>query len=251
IHHRARGVFAGIPNGFNATRYHSLIIDRDTLPDSLVVTAETVDGVIMGLEHKTMPVYGVQFHPESIASEHGRILLKNFIDLARSNRLHKGRAMTAFKELSAKAATGAPLSTEEAAAAFDIMMSGDASPAQMGGFLTALRVRGETVDEIAGGAMALTRRAHTVAAPEGAIDTCGTGGDAAGTFNISTAAAIVTAACGVAVAKHGNRAVSSKSGSADVLSALGINIDAGHEVAQRSLMELGITFLMAPRHHAA
>jgi anthranilate phosphoribosyltransferase len=159
--------------------------------------------------------------------------------------------MTAFKELIAKAATGAPLSTEEAAAAFDIMMSGDASPAQMGGFLMALRVRGETVDEIAGGAMALRRRAHTVAAPEGAIDTCGTGGDAAGTFNISTAAAIVTAACGVAVAKHGNRAVSSKSGSADVLSALGINIDAGHEVAQRSLMELGITFLMAPRHHAA
>jgi anthranilate synthase component 2 len=88
IHHRAQGVFAGIPNGFNATRYHSLIIDRDTLPDSLVVTAETVDGVIMGLEHKTMPVYGVQFHPESIASEHGRILLKNFIDLARSKRVH-------------------------------------------------------------------------------------------------------------------------------------------------------------------
>lgn len=159
--------------------------------------------------------------------------------------------MSAFKDLIAKAAAGAPLSTEEAAAAFDIMMSGDASPAQMGGFLMALRVRGETVDEIAGGAMALRRRAHTVKAPAGAIDTCGTGGDAAGTFNISTSAAIVTAACGVAVAKHGNRAVSSKSGSADVLTVLGINIDAGHDVAERCLAELGITFLMAPRHHAA
>lgn len=159
--------------------------------------------------------------------------------------------MSAFKELIAKAATGAALSTEEASTAFDIMMSGDASPAQMGGFLMALRVRGETVDEITGGALALRRRAHTVSAPAGAIDTCGTGGDSAGTFNISTAAAIVTAACGVAVAKHGNRAVSSKSGSADVLAALGVNIDAGHAVAARCLNELGITFLMAPRHHAA
>lgn len=88
IHHRARGIFSGIPNGFNATRYHSLIVGRASLPESLMVTAETQDGLIMGLEHKTMPIYGVQFHPESIASEHGRILLKNFIDLARSKRVH-------------------------------------------------------------------------------------------------------------------------------------------------------------------
>lgn len=84
IHHRARGVFAGIPNGFAATRYHSLIVDRQSLPDCLAVTAETDDGLIMGLEHKTMPIFGVQFHPESIASEYGRNILKNFIDRARS-----------------------------------------------------------------------------------------------------------------------------------------------------------------------
>ena len=159
--------------------------------------------------------------------------------------------MSRFKELIAKVAEAAPLTVAEASEAFDIMMSGDATPAQVGGFLMALRVRGETVDEITGGAMALRKRAHTVAAPQGAIDTCGTGGDSAGTYNISTAAALLAAACGVPVAKHGNKAVSSKSGSADVLTALGVNIEAGHEMAGRALNELGITFLLAPRHHSA
>lgn len=88
IHHRARGIFSGIPNGFKATRYHSLVVERDHLPDCLAVTAETEDGLIMGLEHKTLPLHGVQFHPESIASEHGHKLLKNFIDRARSFTVH-------------------------------------------------------------------------------------------------------------------------------------------------------------------
>lgn len=159
--------------------------------------------------------------------------------------------MSRFKELIAKVAEARTLTVAEASEAFDIMMSGDATPAQVGGFLMALRVRGETVDEITGGAMALRKRAHTIAAPQGAIDTCGTGGDSAGTFNVSTAAALIAAACGVPVAKHGNKAVSSKSGSADVLAALGVNIEAGHETAGRSLSDLGITFLLAPRHHGA
>jgi anthranilate phosphoribosyltransferase len=156
-----------------------------------------------------------------------------------------------FKTLLAIVASGRALSEEEAETAFDIIMSGDATPAQMGAFLMALRVRGESVDEIAGAARIMRAKAAGINAPPGAIDTCGTGGDASGTFNISTASALVAAACGVPVAKHGNRALSSKSGSADVLMALGVNIDADFAVIERSLSEVGIGFLMAPRHHSA
>lgn len=156
-----------------------------------------------------------------------------------------------IKALLASVAGGATLSEAEAERAFDILMSGDATPAQMGGFLMALRVRGETVEEITGAARAMRAKALQLHAPAGAIDTCGTGGDGSGTFNISTAAAIVVAGCGVPVAKHGNRAASSRSGSADVLAALGVNIEADMALVQRSLEEIGLGFLMAPRHHGA
>ncbi len=156
-----------------------------------------------------------------------------------------------LKSLLAQVAQGKSLNEGEAEAAFDIIMSGDATPSQMGAFLMALRVRGETVDEIAGAARTMRAKAVRIDAPPGAIDTCGTGGDASGSFNISTAAALVVAGCGVPVAKHGNRALSSHSGSADVLTALGVNIDADLAVVRRCLWEIGIGFLMAPRHHSA
>jgi anthranilate phosphoribosyltransferase len=156
-----------------------------------------------------------------------------------------------MKGLLARVATGETLNETDATAAFDIIMSGDATPAQIGGFLMALRVRGETVDEITGAARIMRVKASHMDAPAGAIDTCGTGGDAAGTYNISTAAALVIAACGVPVAKHGNRALSSKSGSADVLAALGVKIDADMPLVRESLWQNNIGFLMAPRHHAA
>jgi anthranilate phosphoribosyltransferase len=156
-----------------------------------------------------------------------------------------------MKSLLARVANAEQLSEEDAQAAFDVIMSGDATPAQIGGFLMALRVRGETVAEITGAARIMRAKATALAAPPGAIDTCGTGGDASGTYNISTAAALVVAACGVPVAKHGNRALSSKSGSADVLAALGVKIDADASLVLESLWENNIGFLMAPRHHAA
>ncbi|HEV7369065.1 anthranilate phosphoribosyltransferase [Arenibaculum sp.] len=161
------------------------------------------------------------------------------------------RDMSDLKALLGKVAGGGSLTEDEAETAFDVIMSGNATPAQMGGFLMALRVRGETVDEIAGAARVMRAKVHPIEAPPGAIDTCGTGGDAAGTWNISTASAIVVAACGVPVAKHGNRAASSKSGAADVLQALGVNIECDMALVQRSLDELGLCFLMAPRHHTA
>jgi anthranilate phosphoribosyltransferase len=151
----------------------------------------------------------------------------------------------------AKVAAGKSLTQEEAAEAFDLVMSGAATPAQIGALVMGLRVRGETVDEIAGAARAMRAKVLTVRAPEGAIDTCGTGGDGKGTFNISTCAAFVVAGAGVPVAKHGNRAISSRSGSADVLKELGVNIEASPETISRCMAECGLGFMFAPAHHAA
>jgi anthranilate phosphoribosyltransferase len=159
--------------------------------------------------------------------------------------------MPDFKALLARAAAGHSLSATEARRAFDIMLSGDATPAQMGGLLMAMRVRGETVDEIAGGVMSMRGRMVAVEAPPDAIDVVGTGGDATGTYNISTASALVVAACGVPIAKHGNRALSSKTGAADVLSALGVDIDADLAHVRAAAWEAGVCFMMAPRHHGA
>jgi anthranilate phosphoribosyltransferase len=151
----------------------------------------------------------------------------------------------------AKLASGQSLSQDEATQAFEFVMSGSASPAEISGLLIALRVRGETTDEIAGAARAMRAKALKVSAPEGAIDTCGTGGDAKGTFNISTAAAFVVAGAGVPVAKHGNRSISSRSGSADVLKALGVNLAATPETISSCISGCGLGFMFAPAHHAA
>ncbi|MBI1179603.1 MAG: anthranilate phosphoribosyltransferase [Alphaproteobacteria bacterium] len=159
--------------------------------------------------------------------------------------------MSGIKPFIAKVATGASLTEDEAEAVFQAMMEGAATPAQMGGLLMAMRVRGETVAEITGGARAMRAKALRVTAPPGAIDTCGTGGDGSGSFNISTAVALVVASLGVPVAKHGNRALSSRSGSAEVLHQLGVNIEADLSVLERCLKEANIAFLMAPRHHSA
>ena len=143
--------------------------------------------------------------------------------------------MTDLKPLIAKAAGGEPLTRDEARMAFDVLMSGEATPSQIGGFLMALRVRGETVDEITGAVEIMREKMTPVNAPPDAIDIVGTGGDASGSFNISTCAAFVTAGTGLKIAKHGNRALSSKSGSADVLTALGVKIDLAPEQISRCI----------------
>lgn len=155
-----------------------------------------------------------------------------------------------LKPLIARAAAG-PLSREQAEAAFAAIMEGDATPAQIGGFLMALRTRGETVAEFAAAAAVMRARCVRVHAPEGAMDIVGTGGDGKGTLNISTATAFVVAGAGVVVAKHGNRNLSSKSGAADALTELGINVMVGADVVERALAEIGIAFMMAPMHHPA
>lgn len=157
--------------------------------------------------------------------------------------------MSDLKPYLAKVSDKQVLSLEEATAAFEIIMSGAATPTQIAGFLVALRMRGETVDEISAAVSVIRSKALAVKAPANAIDIVGTGGDGTGTLNISTTTAIVVAGCGVPVAKHGNRALSSKSGAADVLRCLGINVDADLSLIERAITEANIGFMMAPRHH--
>jgi len=159
--------------------------------------------------------------------------------------------MDDFKTLIGKVATGTELTLQESASAFDRMMSGEATPSQMGALLMGLRVRGETVDEITGAVTTMRAKMLRVDAPEGAIDVVGTGGDASGSYNISTCAAFIVAGAGVAVAKHGNRALSSRSGAADVLAALGVRIDLGPEAIAHCIAQAGIGFMFAPLHHPA
>ena len=159
--------------------------------------------------------------------------------------------MSDFKHYIGLAASGTPLTRAQSEAAFDIMMSGDATPSQIGGFLMALRVRGETVEEIAGAVSTMRAKMLPVDAPDGAIDIVGTGGDQSGSYNISTCAALVAAAAGAKIAKHGNRALSSKSGTADTLEVLGVDLDIKPDRIARCIREAGVGFMFAPNHHAA
>lgn len=159
--------------------------------------------------------------------------------------------MAELKPIIAKAAAGTALSRQEAREAFNIMMSGEATPSQIGGLLMALRVRGESVEEITGAVEIMREKMTRVEAPAGAIDIVGTGGDASGSYNISTCAAFVAAGSGLKIAKHGNRALSSKSGAADVLTALGVKIDLAPEQISQCIDEAGLGFMFAPAHHSS
>ena len=159
--------------------------------------------------------------------------------------------MNSLKPHIAKVATGASLTFDESKDAFDIIMSGNATPGQIGGFLMALRVRGETIDEIGGAVATMRDKMVRVTAPQDAVDIVGTGGDGQHSYNISTASAFVMAGAGAVVAKHGNRNLSSQTGSADVLVALGVNIEIGPEQIGRCIAEAGIGFMFAPSHHPA
>ncbi|MBQ1099033.1 anthranilate phosphoribosyltransferase [Streptomyces sp. b94] len=159
--------------------------------------------------------------------------------------------MGTFKEFLAKTAGGSPLTRQESAEAFTIMTSGEATPSQIGAFLMALRVRGETVEEITGAATSLRARMLTVTAPPGAVDIVGTGGDGSGSYNISTCAGLIVAGAGVPVAKHGNRALSSRSGATDVLGALGVRTALSPAGVEHCIAKAGIGFMHAPNHHPA
>lgn len=251
VTHNGQGIFKDIPSPFEAMRYHSLVV-YEPVPAELEVIAQTAEGEIMGLKHRQHPTYGVQFHPESILTEHGKQLLKNFLDIKIAPPAQGELSM--LKPFIAKTINKTDLTAAEAEEAMNIIMTGQATPAQIGAYLVALRMKGETIPEITGSVRAMRDNGVKVKladSNERIYDIVGTGGDGAHTFNISTAAAFVLAGTGRKVAKHGNRAASSQCGSADVLSALGVNLDLTPEQVAQAIDTIGIGFMFAPRFHPA
>ena len=252
-------LFEGLEDKIYAARYHSLIIDDETFPEDLKVIGRDEKGQIMAVCHKEYAVYGIQFHPESILTEMGMRILENFLTNIAGIRLgdsKKEETMSAvnqetLKPFLTKIVEGNHLTEEEAYKAMDCIMSGNATDAQMGSFLTGLRMNHETPEEITGFAKVMRAKAAIVPEETEAIDIVGTGGDLANSFNISTTSAFVIAAAGAKVAKHGNRSVSSKSGAADVLEALGAKIGLTPEESKKCLDEVGVAFLFAQTHHGS
>ncbi|MDC7126670.1 MAG: bifunctional anthranilate synthase component II/anthranilate phosphoribosyltransferase [Spirochaetales bacterium] len=239
-----RGLFRNLPTKAEFTRYHSLAAEKSSLPDCLEVTAETADGEIMGLRHKEFIVEGVQFHPESIGCiEAGKIVLQNFLRYKREPLDKKG--------LLNKLQDGESLSFEEAAGFMDELTEGVLSPIFISAILTALNCKGITSEEIAGCASVLKNKKVKIETKMPTLDTCGTGGDGKHSFNISSFSALIAAACGARVAKHGNKAVSSKSGSADFYKELGINYNISPSQSAELIDEENFAFLFAPFFHSA
>lgn len=250
VNHNGEGIFKNIPSPFEAMRYHSLVV-YDPIPNELEVTAFTSEEEIMGLKHKEHDTYGVQFHPESILTEHGKQILKNFLDL---NPTPVKREDDMLKPFIAKTINRTDLSSNEAEEAMNVIMTGQATQAQIGAYLVALRMKGETIPEITGSVRAMRANGVKVQlskSNESVYDIVGTGGDGAHTFNISTASAFVLAGTGRKVAKHGNRAASSHCGAADVLSALGVSLDLSAEQIAKAIEEIGIGFMFAAKFHPA
>ncbi len=238
IEHDGVGVFNSIPDEFQVGRYHSLCALK--VPTDMKVTAKTSDGIVMGVSYGS--TYGVQFHPESVLTPLGGKMIENIIEEVKM-----------IKEAITKVIDKKDLSEDEAYEVMDEIMSGAATDAQIAGFLVALREKGETVEEITACAKVMREKASLIK-PKGqdkCVDIVGTGGDKSGTFNISTVTSFVVAGAGIPVAKHGNKSVSSKSGSADVLERLGVKVDLEPDQVEDCISEIGIGFMYAIKFHSA
>lgn len=251
-------LFHGLLETLPVARYHSLIVDREGMPDELLIVGTDDEGQVMAVKHKDYDVYGIQFHPESILTESGKTIFENFVKIAgieikaeQKEQDMETAQRTVMKPYLEKIVEGKHLTADEAYEAMDCIMSGGATQAQIASFVTGLRMNHETVDEITGFAKVMRAKAAVVKGETEAIDIVGTGGDLASSFNISTTSAFVIAGAGQKVAKHGNRSVSSKSGAADVLEALGAKIGLSPEQSQKCLEEIGVAFLFAQTHHGS
>lgn len=239
-----KGLFRTIGNSAKFTRYHSLVADEQTLSEDFEITARAMDGDIMGVRHKTLPIEGIQFHPESIASEQGKQLLSNFINYRRENLDVKAYLSQLIEKKD--------LTQEQAAFFMDNVTDGSMDERAMAAILVAMSAKGFSVSEMTGCAQTLLRKKKDIPVDRhGLAEIVGTGGDGKGSFNISSMSAIVATSCGQKIAKHGNRAVSSKSGAADFYENLGINIMAEPEKTAKLIEKTGFGFLMAPVYHSA
>ncbi|MBU1075775.1 MAG: anthranilate phosphoribosyltransferase [Spirochaetes bacterium] len=250
IKHTDDVIFKNIPNEFSAGRYHSLAVSENNFPHDIldIIATNITDNEIMGVKLKKYPVYGLQFHPESILTEHGKLILSNFYNFVIPKKKKINIADIAIKKLSLKE----NLSEEEAEDMMNEIMTGLVGPVQIAAILMGLKIKGETTEELVGSIKKIKQLMNKVELKlHNVIDTCGTGGDSFNTFNISTASAIVCAGAGVYVAKHGNRSVSSKSGSADIFQAFGVKIDADKKKIIQCIEQAGIGFLFAPLYHPA
>ncbi|MGN0593542.1 MAG: bifunctional anthranilate synthase component II/anthranilate phosphoribosyltransferase [Hominimerdicola sp.] len=250
-------IFSSLKDTITGARYHSLIADSVTLPSCLSVIATDDKAQIMAVKHNEHPTYGLQFHPESILSETGNIIIENFLNEVAGIETTKAKSYslpdaerTELKTYLSKVVDGVSLTEQEAYNAMDVIMSDRATNAQTACFITALRMKGETISEITGFAKVMREKMAKVNVTE-TLDIVGTGGDLSNSFNISTTSSFVIAGAGQKVAKHGNRSVSSKSGAADVLEALGVKIASTPEDAEKCINETGISFLFAQSYHSA
>ncbi len=244
-------LFRHVPIPFTAGRYHSLIADETSLPDCLRVIALDENGQVMAVAHNEHPTYGLQFHPESVLTPDGKQILRNFLIAAGILPAEPEPKKVNLKPYYSKLMQNQNLTIQEAEDCMDMLMSGQATQLQIAAVLTALATKGETPDEIAGFAKGMRAKASLVPDETDSIDIVGTGGDQCASFNISTTSAFVAAAAGAKVAKHGNRSVSSKSGAADVLEALGVKIASKPEQAKACLDTTRLSFLFAQSYHAS
>ncbi len=244
IDHDGKGLFRNIGPMIKAVRYHSLAADHATLPRELEVTSwSRQEGTIMGVRHQEYVIEGVQFHPESIGTPQGGRILENFLSYRREG--------SPVLQIISRVTRGEDLTGDESADLMDEITRGELPDSQLGLLLGAMAVKGITPTELSSFARMLRSKTGVTQHMKGLADTCGTGGDEKGTFNFSSAAALVCSTAGIRVAKHGNKAISSRSGSYDFLKELGIPTESSLETSLEQLETYGFTFLFAPRYHRA
>ena len=249
-------LFKGLPQQFSVMRYHSLYVDKDTLPQELIITALSDDGVIMALQHKTKPIHSIQFHPESFFTEYGKNILKNFLigtqavqSVQNTEEKAKAYANEVFKTALKKLQENQPLGDSDFKQICEVLHSKQYDIVQLGALLVLISEKSLYPESLTAFVRNILAYSTTFADPRPMIDLCGTGGDGLKTFNISTTVAFIVAALGVKVAKHGNRSVTSQSGSTDVLGELGIAMESNLMKQLDSLEKNGLAFFHAPFFH--
>ena len=249
-------LFKGLPQQFSVMRYHSLYVDKDTLPQELIITALSDDGVIMALQHKTKPIHSIQFHPESFFTEYGKNILKNFLigtqavqSVQNTEEKAKAYANEVFKTALKKLQENQPLGDSDFKQICEVLHSKQYDIVQLGALLVLISEKSLYPESLTAFVRNILAYSTTFADPRPMIDLCGTGGDGLKTINISTTVAFIVAALGVKVAKHGNRSVTSQSGSTDVLGELGIAMESNLIKQLDSLEKNGLAFFHAPFFH--